>query len=98
MKAEMLAAGANGLRDVFRLGGRQHEYNMARWLFQSFQQRVKSRIRDLMRFIENVNLKAIARRSVPGSFPQFTNLVDATVGGGIDFDHIYGVSGANLGA
>ena len=66
-KAEMLAARADGLRNVFRLRGRQHEDDVVGRLFQSLQQRVESGIGDLVRFVEDVDLEAVAGRTVAGA-------------------------------
>src|SRR6266571_2189446 len=43
-KTEMLAARPDGLRNIFWLGGSQHEHNVARRLFQRFQQGVEGGI------------------------------------------------------
>src|ERR1700686_556492 len=51
-----------------------------------------------MRFVENVNLEAIARRAIARRLAQFANLVNAAVGGRVDLDYVDRVSGANLGA
>ena len=65
---------------------------------QRLQQGIESRIGNLVGFVENVNLEAVARRTVTRGFAQFANLVDAAIGGSVDFDYIHGISGANLGA
>jgi len=51
-----------------------------------------------MCFVENVDLKAVARRTVACRLAQLANLVDAAIGGRVDLNHINRVSGANLGA
>src|SRR6266567_4256459 len=51
-----------------------------------------------MGFIENVDLETVAGRTIPCAFAQLTNLVDAAVGGGVDFDDVDSITGANLGA
>ena len=50
-----------------------------------------------MRFVENVNLEPIARRTITRRFAQFSNLVDAPIRGGVDLDHIDRITGANFG-
>jgi hypothetical protein len=67
-------------------------------LFQSFQQRIESRIGDLMGFIKNVNLEAITRRAVARGLAQLTNFVNAAIGSSVDLDYIHSITGANLGA
>jgi hypothetical protein len=65
-------------------------------LFQRFQQCVKGGVGNLVRFIEDVNLEAVSRWTVACPFAEFTNFVDAAIGGCIDLDHIDRISGANL--
>ena len=79
MKAEVLAARADGLRNVFRLGGCHHEDDVIGRLFQRFQQGIESRIGDLVGFVEDVDLVAIpcgryraaSRSSRISSMPRF---------------------------
>ena len=98
VKAEVLAARADGLRNVLRLGRRHHENDMAGRLLQRLQQRIEGGIGDLVRLVENINLEAVARRTIARGFAQLANLVDATVGGRVDLDHVHRVAGANLDA
>ena len=96
VKAEVLAARTYGLRNVFRLGGRHHEDDVVRRLLQGLKQRVKSGIRNLVRFVKDVNLEAVACGPIARGIAQLANLVDAAVGRSINFDHIDRVSRANL--
>ncbi len=98
VEAEMLAARSDGLRNILRLRGRHHEDDVLRWFLQDLQQRIEGCIGDLVGFVEQVDLVAIAGRGVARRLAQFANLVDPAVGGGIDFDYVQGVAGANLGA
>ena len=59
VEAEVLAPGPDSLRDVFRLRGRHHEDDVFRRFFQGLEERVKGGIRDLMGFVEKINLVAI---------------------------------------
>ena len=94
----MLAARADGLRNILRLRGRQHEDDVAGRLLQRLQQSVEGGVGDLVRFVENVDLEAVARGTIAGGLAQFADFVDAAVGGGVDLDDVDGVSGPNLGA
>src|ERR1700739_998371 len=98
MKAEVLAARADGLRNVLRLGSRHHEDDVRRRLFECLQQSIERSLGDLVRFVEDVNLVAVACGRVAGRVAQFANLVDAAVGGGVDLDYIHGVALADLNA
>ena len=96
MKAEILAAGADGLRNVLWLSGGHHEDNVRRRLFQSFQQRIKGSISDLMSFVENINLVPITRWTVARRLAQLTYFVNAAIGGSINFNHVNRVAGTNF--
>ena len=95
-KAEVLAARADGLRNVLGLRGRQHEDDVVRWLLQRFQQGIESSVGNLVSFVENVDLEAVAGWAVARAFAEFADFVNATIGGGVDFDHVDGVASANL--
>ena len=97
-KAEMLAARSNGLRNILRLGRGQHEHDVAGRLLQRFQQSIESRIGDLVGLVENVDLEAIARRAVARSLAQLADLVNAAIGGGVNLNHVHGISRADFGA
>src|ERR1700722_3822543 len=96
-KTEVLAARPDGLRDVFRLCGRQHEHDVIRRLFERLEQSIESGISDLVSFVENIDLEAIARGTIPRSLAQFPDLINATVGSGVDLDYVDGVASADLG-
>ena len=98
MKAEMLAARADGLRNVLRLRRRHHENDMRRRLFKGLEQCVEGCLGNLVRFIEDVDLVAVAGRGIARGVAQFANLVDAAVGGRVDLDHIHRVALPHLDA
>ena len=95
-KAEVLAAGADGLRNVFGLRRGQHEDDVIGRLFQRLQQRVEGGVGDLVSFVENVNFEAVAGGTVARGLAEFADFVDAAIGGGVDFDYVDRVSGANF--
>ena len=76
----------------------EHEDHVAGRLFERLQERVEGRISDLVSFVEDVDFEAIAGWPVAGGFAKLANFVDAAVGGGVDFDDIDRVAGANLSA
>ncbi len=92
MKAEVLAARANGLWDVLRLRGRHHEDNVLGRLLERLQQGVEGSVGDLVRLIKDDDLEAIPRGTVARGIAQFTDLVDAAVCGGVDLKHVDGVA------
>ena len=97
-KTEVLAARADGLRNIFGLRGGEHEDDVVGRLFQRFEQGVECGVGNLVGFVENVDLKAVAGGAIASGLAEFADFVDATVGGGVDFDDVDGVAGANLGA
>ncbi len=96
VKAEVLTARADSLRDVLGLRGGHHEDDVRGRLFEGFEQGIEGGIGDLVRFIEQNDFEAVAGGAVAGGVAQLANLVDAAVGGGVDFEHIDGVAGANF--
>ena len=97
-ETEMLAARADGLRNVLRLRGREHEDDVIGRFFQRLEQGVEGGVGDLVGFVENVDFEAVAGGTVTRGLAEFADFVDAAVGGGVDFDHVDGVAGANFGA
>ena len=67
-------------------------------LFQRLEQRIEGGVGDLVGFVEDVDLEAVARRTVARGLAQLADLVDAAIGGGVDLDHIHRIAGANLAA
>ena len=96
VKAEVLAARADGLRDVLGLGGRHHEDDVVGRLFQGLEQGVEGGVGDLVGLVEDVDLVLVARGAITGGVAQLADLVDAAVGGGVDFDDVDRVAGADL--
>ena len=94
----MLTARPDSLRNVFRLRRRQHKYHVTGRLLQCLQQSVKCRIRDLVGLVENIDFETIACRTIACSFAQFPDLINATIGGGVNLDHINRISGSDFGA
>src|SRR5438093_12652222 len=41
-----------------------------------------------MRLVEDINLVAVARRKVASGLPQFADLVNPTISGSVNFDHV----------
>ena len=97
-KTEMLAARADGLRNVLGLRGGEHEDDVVGRLLQRLEQGVEGGVGDLVRFVEDVDFEAVAGGTVAGGLAEFADFVDAAVGGGVDFDDVDGVAGADFGA
>ena len=96
MEAEVLAARADGLGDVFGLGCGHHEDDVVGWFFEGFEERVEGGVGDLVGFVEDDDFEAVASGPIAGGIAEFTNLVDTAVGGGVDFQDVDGVALANF--
>jgi hypothetical protein len=60
VKAEVLAAGADGLGNVLGLRGGHHEDDVRGRLFKGFEQGVEGGVGNLVGFIEDVDFEAVA--------------------------------------
>ena len=56
--------------------------------FQGLEQRVEGLAGDLVRFVDDEDFVAVARRPVAYVFPQLAHLVDAAIRCRVDLDHI----------
>src|SRR5579864_5405964 len=97
-KAEVLAARADSLRNILRLGRGEHEDDVVGRFLQSLEESVESSVGDLMGFVEDVDFETVASRAISGGFAKFADFVDAAVGGGVDFNDVDRISGANFSA
>ena len=61
----------------------------SRRLLEGLQQRVEGLAGDLVRFVDDEDLVAVARGPVADVLAQLAHLVDAAVGGRVDFDHVH---------
>ena len=97
-KTEMLTARADGLGNVLRLRGGEHEDDVVGGLLQGFEEGVEGCVGDLVGFVKDVDFEAVPGRTVAGGLAEFADFVDAAVGGGVDFDDVDGVTGSDFGA
>src|SRR5581483_4347547 len=70
---------------------------VTRWLLQRLQQRIESRVSDLVGFVQDVDLEPVTGWPITRCFPQLANLIDSAIGCGINFDHVDRIPGPNLG-
>ena len=69
-------------------GGAKDEDDPLGRLFERLQQRVERFGGDLVRFVDDEDLVAVARRAVADVLPQLAHLVDAAIRGRVDLDHV----------
>src|SRR6185369_11268899 len=91
-KTEMLAARRDGGRNLVRFGSAENKNDPGRRLFDGFQQRVKGFACDLVRFIDDENLVAVANGTIAYVFTKLAHLINAAIGGGINLDYIRGAA------
>src|SRR5260370_4239116 len=92
----MLRARADRISEILRLRGGHNEERFVRRLLERLQQRVGSLVGEHVRFVEDDDLVAPAYRRITHHIAQLTNLVDASIGGGIDLENIQGTSRSDL--
>ena len=78
-----------GLRDLLRLGRREHEHDARRRLLENLEQRVPRFAREHVRFVDDVDLVAIvAGGRVHRALAQLARVVDAAVRRRVDLDDV----------
>ena len=89
-QAEWVVVGtrADGANDLFRLGCREDELDVRRWLFNDLQQGVEACRGDHMGLIDDEDLVAVAGRRERCALAQVAGVIDATVAGRVDLDDI----------
>ncbi len=70
----------------FRRG--KDETTVGRRLFQDFEQRVVRLVGEHVRFVDHIDLVAPQGGCETRVFPQLPDVLDARVGGGVDFQHV----------
>ena len=92
----MLRARTNGVGEIFRLGGSHDKDHAIGRLFQSFQQRIGRFVGEHVRFVEDDDLVCAAGGRVADHVAQFANLVDAAIGGRVDFNDVERIAGGDF--
>ena len=97
-KLEKLRARFDRLDEIFGARGGENEDNAFGRLFESFQQRVRGFVGELVRFVEDHDFVAARSGRVADHLAQLADLVNAAVGGGVDFEHVERSAGGNFAA
>ncbi len=84
----VMGARADGAEHLVRLGGGEDELHIFRRLLDELEQRVEAGRRDHVRLVDHVDLVAAVGRREKRLLPQLTGVVDTTVTGRVDLDHV----------
>jgi hypothetical protein len=91
-----LAARVDRVRHLVRVGCGEDELDVCRRLFERLQQGVEGARRQHVHFVDDVDLEAALCRLVADVVDDFADVVDAGVGGAVDFEDVDGVAGGDL--
>ena len=95
---EALAAREDRGQHPLGIGGGQHEHHPRRRLLQGLEQGVEGGGGEHVALVHHVDLPAGLHRCEAGALDQLADVVDAGVGGGINFDHVEGIADGDRGA
>ena len=87
-EVEPLAPRENGDRKLFGLGGAEHEFDVRRRLLECLQEGVERLPCEHVHFVDDVHLEPPAGRPHGDVLPQLSDLIDATIAGGVDLHHV----------
>ena len=93
MELQVLRAAADGVADLLRIGGGEHEHDMRRRLLQRLQQRRLGRLRQHVHLVEDVHLVP-AGRAERRLLDEVAHRVDTVVARRVELVHV--VAGATL--
>ena len=88
LQVELKAARQHRHRDLLRVGGREDELDVFRRLLQRLQHRVERRLRQLVHFVDQVDLVAAHRRRIARVVEDRAHVVDAGVRRGVEFEQV----------
>ena len=80
VEVEALAARDDGLGDLVRVGGGEHEDHVGRRLLEGLEQRVEGLAREHVDLVDDVHLETAVDRGESDLLAQVADVVDATVG------------------
>jgi len=88
LQVELQATRQHGHRNALRVGGREHEHDVRRWLLERLEHRVERVRGEHVDFVDDVDLVAPRRRRVDGVLEQLRHLVDAAVRRRVELDAV----------
>src|SRR5439155_17600634 len=87
-EVEALRARNDRGRDLLRLGRRQDEHRVRRWLLERLQERVERLGRELVRLVDHVHLVLPHGRSKTDFVAEIAHLIDAAIRGCVYLDEV----------
>ncbi len=88
LEMKLQAAGEDRHRQLLRIGSRQQELNVRRWLFKGLQQGVKAVARQHMHFVYQVDFEAATGRRVLDVIQQVAGIFNLGTRGGVNLNQI----------
>ena len=98
LKIKPFATRNNGCGKFVNFGGGKYENNMARRLLKGFEKRVKGALGKHMNFVYNINSVFCLCRGEINMLSQSSYILNAVVGGGINFRNIHNLARRNFAA
>ena len=88
LEAELHAAAQDRHRDLLRIGGGKHEFDVIRRLLEGLEHGVERRARELVHLVDHIHLEAPSGRCVSGVLKQLAHAIDLGVGSRIQLDEV----------
>ena len=95
LELEVLGPALDGRQDLLRVGRREHEADVVRWLLERLQQGVGRARRQHVDLVQDVHLGP-AGRADGGALDQVADGVDAVVGGGVELEEVEAAAGLHV--
>ena len=98
LEVEALNPAEDGVGDLLRLGGREDEDHVVRWLLQRLQQGVEGPDGEHVHLVDDVDAVPVTAGEVADGVPEIADVVDGVVAGAVDLDDVAAVARDDLGA
>ncbi len=91
-EVEALATRDDGGEDLVGFGGGEDELYVLGWFFERLEEGIEGGVREHVDLVDIVDLEACAGGSKGGGFAKGADLLDAVVGGSVDFENVEGAA------
>ena len=96
LEVETLHSGKDGRQELVHFGGREDENHVRRRFLEGLQERVECALGEHVDFVDNENLVLADDRRVLDAVNHVADVVDAGIGGRVDFVDIHRVSSRDI--